>query len=582
MIAELTNHLWQSTIFALLVGLSTLAFRWNRAQVRYWLWLSASLKFLLPFSLLIALGNRLEWAPAARKIVPAPAVTLAVVQMSQPFAQTSALEPSAHDARNWTGIPIFAVWACGSLAVMLIRFQGWRRIRAAVSSSAPIDVLANLQVRSSPGLLEPGVVGLFRPTLLLPAGIAETLTPRQLEAVLAHELCHVRRRDNLTSAIHMIVETVFWFHPLVWWIGARLVEERERACDEAVLSLGNEPRDYAGGILRICKSYLESPLSCVSGVTGANLRKRIQAILSGRIGRELDFARKLALAGAATATLTIPIAVGIVSAPRIQAQSQLTTLKFETASIKTCAVFRKNGVQDLSSARFLSQCTTVERLIRQAYGLFANGHWNLGSYLTVAGGPAWTKSDLYEIDAKAARPQGRATMNGPMLQALLENRFHLTVHRETREAPVYALTVAQNGPNLEPFQGNCTPRDYDKPPSEADCATARGFGNNFHMKAVTTADLCAGFSAFLDRHVVDETGITGRFNIDLNLSGDDSGVLSRPRSLLALSNPTTPAPPPVPIGALRTAVKTLGLSLDETNGPGKFIVIDHVERPSRN
>src|SRR6185437_4241978 len=216
MIAELTNHLWQSTIFALLVGLSTLAFRWNRAQVRYWLWLSASLKFLLPFSLLIALGNRLEWAPAARKIVPAPAVTLAVVQMSQPFAQTSALEPSAHDARNWTGIPIFAVWACGSLAVMLIRFQGWRRIRAAVSSSAPIDVLANLQVRSSPGLLEPGVVGLFRPTLLLPAGIAETLTPRQLEAVLAHELCHVRRRDNLTSAIHMIVETVFWFHPLVW------------------------------------------------------------------------------------------------------------------------------------------------------------------------------------------------------------------------------------------------------------------------------------------------------------------------------------------------------------------------------
>ena len=53
----------------------------------------------------------------------------------------------------------------------------------------------------------------------------------------------------------MIVEAVFWFHPLVWWIGARLVEERERACDEAVLSLGNEPHDYAEGILNICKSY---------------------------------------------------------------------------------------------------------------------------------------------------------------------------------------------------------------------------------------------------------------------------------------------------------------------------------------
>jgi bla regulator protein BlaR1 len=54
-----------------------------------------------------------------------------------------------------------------------------------------------------------------------------------MEAMLAHELCHVRRRDNLTSAMHMVVEVVFWFHPLVWWIGVRLMEERERACDEA-------------------------------------------------------------------------------------------------------------------------------------------------------------------------------------------------------------------------------------------------------------------------------------------------------------------------------------------------------------
>src|SRR5207244_2245760 len=150
------------------------------------------------------------------------------------------------------------------------------RIRAAVCSSAPVDIPATVEVRSSPGLLEPGVVGLFRPILLLPAGIVERLTPRQLEAVLAHEMCHVRRRDNSTSAIHMIVEAVFWFHPLVWWIGARLVEERERACDESVLSLGSEPHEYAEAILNVCKIYLESPLRCVSGVTGADLKKRIQ------------------------------------------------------------------------------------------------------------------------------------------------------------------------------------------------------------------------------------------------------------------------------------------------------------------
>ncbi len=68
MIGELTNHLWQSTLFAVAAGLLTVAFRKNRAQIRYWLWLSASLKFLVPFSLLMSLGSHLEWAPTAKKI----------------------------------------------------------------------------------------------------------------------------------------------------------------------------------------------------------------------------------------------------------------------------------------------------------------------------------------------------------------------------------------------------------------------------------------------------------------------------------------------------------------------------------
>src|SRR5262249_3709264 len=123
-------------------------------------------------------------------------------------------------------------------------------------------------VRSAPGLLEPGIVGFRRPILLLPADIGERLTPSQLEAVIAHELCHVRPRDNLTAAVRMAVEAIFWFHALVWWIGSRLLAERERACDEAVLSLGAEPRDYAQGILNVCKVYVESPIACVSGMTG--------------------------------------------------------------------------------------------------------------------------------------------------------------------------------------------------------------------------------------------------------------------------------------------------------------------------
>ena len=194
-----------------------------------------------------------------------------------------------------------------------IRLRGWLRIRAAIRASSLIDIPGSVEIRASPGLLEPGVVGFFRPILLLPAGIVERLTPLQLQAVLAHEMCHVRRRDNLTSAIHMMVEAVFWFHPFVWFIGARMVEERERACDEAVLSLGGEPRDYAEGILSVCKLYVESPLVCVSGVTGANLKRRIEAIIANRTGQRLNRVKKFVLACAGVAVLVGPVVLGLMA-----------------------------------------------------------------------------------------------------------------------------------------------------------------------------------------------------------------------------------------------------------------------------
>jgi len=99
----------------------------------------------------------------------------------------------------------------------------------------------------------------------------------------------------------------------VWWIGARLIEERERACDEEVLRLYGDPRIYAEGILNVCKRYVEAPLVCVSGVSGANLRKRIEAIMMNRVGRRLNVATKVALAAAAMTVLTLPVVVGAMS-----------------------------------------------------------------------------------------------------------------------------------------------------------------------------------------------------------------------------------------------------------------------------
>src|SRR5262249_3347860 len=158
--------------------------------------------------------------------------------------------------------------------------------------------------------------------LLWPAGISDRLADAQLEAIVAHEVCHVRRRDNLAAAIHMAVEALFWFHPLVWWLGARLVDERENACDEPVLLIGGEPPAYAESILKTCQFYLESPLVCMSGVTGSDLKRRIERIMTQRLGRRLDWRRKALLASAGIAAVAGPIGFGVFTAPAIRAQSQ--------------------------------------------------------------------------------------------------------------------------------------------------------------------------------------------------------------------------------------------------------------------
>jgi beta-lactamase regulating signal transducer with metallopeptidase domain len=321
MTGELIAHLWQSTLFAFAAALLTLAFRKNRASVRFWLWLSASLKFFAPFALLMSFGGHLGWEAAAQRIVTqsivvqritTPGIAFAVARIAQPFPEALQFAPPAPGSFHWIPIALLSIWICGFVVIAFLRLRSWLHIRAAVRMSWPLQMPASVEIRSSPGLLEPGVVGFLRPVLLLPEGIVERLTPSQLETVIAHELCHVRRRDNFFASIHMMVEAVFWFHPVVWWIGARLVEERERACDEAVLTIGSEPRTYADAILNVCKLYVESPIVCVSGVTGANLKRRIEAIMINRTGRGLNRAKKFLLAAAGIAALAGPVAVGIV------------------------------------------------------------------------------------------------------------------------------------------------------------------------------------------------------------------------------------------------------------------------------
>jgi bla regulator protein blaR1 len=321
-LTTLANHLWQSTLFAAMIGLLTLIFRKCHARIRYWLWLVASIKFLVPFSFLVAIGSRLAWfrgLPVTNRRLYFAIEAISGAAPATAFPDLVHLLPA-----------LVAFWLCGLVAVLLLWCLQWRKMSAAtrdatklpagreVEALRRIEMISGMrkqiEIRLSRAPIEPGIFGILRPILIWPEGISRRLEDAQLEAILAHEVQHVRRHDNFAAAIHMVVEAIFWFHPLVWWLGARLVEERERACDEDVLQLGNERQIYAEGILKVCEFCLASPLACMSGVAGGDLKKRMVHIMTERKLHKLDLGRKLLLGAAGLAAIAGPIAFGLATA----------------------------------------------------------------------------------------------------------------------------------------------------------------------------------------------------------------------------------------------------------------------------
>jgi beta-lactamase regulating signal transducer with metallopeptidase domain len=332
-IAHAIDHIWQSTLFAVAVGLLTLAFRRNRARVRFALWFAASVKFLVPLSMILWLGSWIASSAVAGLGPLNPfgasgsfAALTQIGGIGQSLARTAtvALWPSTITISEVTGawltLSVVGIWTIGFLAIIAIRLSLSRRLRDIVMTARrvvlnDVPVPKRLQVGLAEGLLEPGVIGWLHPVLLLPADIEDHLTRPEIEAIIAHELCHVRRFDNMTAAIHMLVEAIFWFHPLVWWLGARLIDERERACDEHVLRTVGAPGPYAHGILNVCKRYVQSPLANVSGVGSANVRQRIEAILANRIGEATGVWQKMLLSALVLCVMIVPLAAGALQAP---------------------------------------------------------------------------------------------------------------------------------------------------------------------------------------------------------------------------------------------------------------------------
>ena len=368
------NHLWQSTLFAAAAWILTLLLKKNRARVRFWIWFSVSVKFLIPFSLLVSLGGLIapEWVKAPVKISPGWDV---IQTINQPFslpdinesfsAPGTAATPSTSEK---VPLMIIAFWLCGLSALLLIRYKSSAQVTGIVRKAELLPdnhriedfcrikcrkgKLNTVKIALTKDVTEPGVFGIFNPVLLLPADILSQVNDAEMEAILLHEMAHIRCKDNLIAFIHTIVQALFWFHPIVWWTGSRLIFERELACDESVLESGKDPHTYAEVILKICENYLRSPSICLSGAIGSNIKKRIEGIIKNRVGHKLNPVKKIILALTGISVVGIPLVLGIINTPpgeAISYGSKLVNLNDNTLQLYPLQISEKQEKNSGSS-----------------------------------------------------------------------------------------------------------------------------------------------------------------------------------------------------------------------------------------
>ena len=294
------------------------------------------------------------------------------------------------------------------------------------------------------------------------------------------------------------------------------------------------------------------------------------------------------------ATFLIAALSGFLS--QAQPLSPHGTPKFDVVSIKPC----KPGVAEgggppvngagSSPGRLRIGCgiladTDNTGMIQVAYNRYAGGYLSSFRVIPIEGGPDWMHSERFDIDARSDGQPSLLMMQGPMMQAVLEDRFQLKIHRETRSGPVYELALSKGSPKLKPLpEGSCTPVALGRPLPElaADQRRCRNLVNPrgaVEFEGGTLSMFVGLLGMILDRPVIDKTGIPGSFAIHLVFSPDD---FPAPRP--ATADPGAPAAVKTPDapGIFQAIQEQLGLKLASAKGPVDVLVIDHIERPSGN
>lgn len=302
----LIHSLWIGVVIALLLALALRAVPGASGSPRYLLACAALGGFVVLTGIAGYRHYRAEplWVtahiePTASMALPMPAAS--GVDTGQSAHVSRAITTPSQSLLEWVEasvVPWLApLWLTGLLTASIRLLVGWVRLRRlrhigtkplcpstedrVASIRSVMKVKRCVRVVESTRAAVPMVVGWLRPVVLLPASCITGLTPRQLEAVITHELAHVRRHDCLVNLIQCVCETLLFYHPAAWWIGGVIRKERERCCDELVVSITGDPVGYARALLNLAEAAPpHRRLSLAS--QGGDLSGRVRRLL----GRE--------------------------------------------------------------------------------------------------------------------------------------------------------------------------------------------------------------------------------------------------------------------------------------------------------
>jgi uncharacterized protein (TIGR03435 family) len=571
--------------------------RGSRAAIRHAL-LAATLgtALLLPIAVMLMPPIRLAVPVEAKQSSLFPPVIVVDANPSRAGADIPAAAPRS--PKISLADLLLAVWAAGVALFLLPAAIGlwqirslrrsawpWRRGQSMVKSlSLGAGIRRPVEVLLQEALPGPIACGVARPAILMPRE-AESWNPDDLKRAMIHELEHVRRGDSIWLCVARVACAVYWFHPLVWIARRKLVLEGERSCDDAVL-WHSEATVYADQLVDLARRLSKAKrLPALAMANRLDLAARVNAVLDSRQKRGRAGARALILVCAVVFLLLITMsAVTLAAAP----QAASVKVQFEVASIRPITPEVGAGAAVTAGVRI----DGVQLHASMPLRAFVSVAWQAHPWQFEA--PEWMSSQWYEISATL--PEGHAKDIQEMLQALLIERFNMKTHREAKELPIYALTLTKTGITakedpLDPIdrssQAVTTSSETTTMSTLQRGATLAIGGDKIEAKKLTMSMLADQLTHFVDRPVIDQTGIAAdaAYDFTLELTHEDF-MASRVRGALAAG--FTPPPEALKLlensgDSVRTALAQVGLRLEPRKARMEVLVIDSADKtPSRN